>query len=170
MSDITLKVEELAQQAADTEASEVVDVSYRREGHGWVVRVLVDKLPTEAGEEQHINLDACSRVSRQLASLLEVHDVIPNAYNLEVSSPGIERPLKKEQDFDRFAGRQVEIRTFQPISEGLSTPSKKVEGQLVGMREGMVEVLVENNTVTIPWAQVSKAKLTFDFKSGTNRK
>ncbi|MEG3638323.1 ribosome maturation factor RimP [Magnetococcus sp. PR-3] len=162
MSDVAQRVEELAMQAAKTEDCEVVEVIYRREGGGYVVRVAADKLPDDQGQERRISLDECGRISRQISSLLDVHDVIPNAYNLEVSSPGIERPLNKEGDFTRFAGKLVEVKTFQPM-ETEQGSRKRFRGTLVGLQEGMVVVTEADGEVSIPWEQVAKANLTFDF-------
>ncbi|WP_041643379.1 ribosome maturation factor RimP [Magnetococcus marinus] len=162
MSDIAQKVEALAIQAAKTEDCEVVEVIYRREGGVYVVRVAADKLPDDQGQERHISLDECGSISRQISSLLDVHDVIPNAYHLEVSSPGIERPLIKDGDFTRFAGKLVEIRTYQPMDTE-SGPRKKFRGTLLGLQEAMVVVAEANGEVRIPWEQVAKAHLTFDF-------
>ena len=82
---------------------ELVEAQFRREGHGWVVRLFIDSEPG-------ISLDDCAAVSRAIGTWLDVEDVIEHAFHLEVSSPGLERPLKKIEDFQRFVGRKARVK------------------------------------------------------------
>ena len=107
------RIWELATQIADGEAMEVVDVELRREGSraGRVLRLYLDK---EGGP----SVDDLGRVSRQLSELLDAHDIVEGSYTLEVSSPGINRPLKKPEHFQRFIGKRVRVRTGAVIAAG----------------------------------------------------
>lgn len=87
---------------------DLFDIQFRREAHGWVLRVFIDS-PTGVG------LDDCSRVSRELGHYLDVEDIIDHHYNLEVSSPGLERPLRSVDDFKRFSGKKAKVKFHQPI-------------------------------------------------------
>jgi ribosome maturation factor RimP len=87
---------------------DLFDIQFRREAHGWVLRVFIDS-PTGVG------LDDCSRVSRELGYYLDVEDIIDHTYNLEVSSPGLERPLRSVDDFKRFSGKKAKVKFHQPI-------------------------------------------------------
>ena len=87
---------------------ELVDVQFRREQRGWVLRLIIDK-------QDGVNLDDCAVVSREISQLLDIEDFIDQAYNLEVSSPGLNRPLKTMADFERFAGRKAKVKTSEPV-------------------------------------------------------
>jgi ribosome maturation factor RimP len=129
---------------------ELVDVEYRREGHGWVLRFFIDK-------EGGIGVDDCAKVSREISANLEVEDLIAHAYHLEVSSPGLERPLKKKEDFVRFTDRQIRIKLRQPVGE-----QRVLVGTLCGL-EGDAVVLKleeEKEKVLIDLENISKARLT----------
>jgi ribosome maturation factor RimP len=129
-----------------------VNVLYRREAGGWVLRVFVDK-------PGGITLDDCQRVSQQLGDLLDVEDPIEHPYTLEVSSPGLERPLLGEGDFARFAGRLVRLQTTVPV-EG----RRRFRGLLLGMAGGAVRLEVEGGRlVDIPHASVERANLVVEW-------
>jgi ribosome maturation factor RimP len=98
------KVAEIADRLLVSLGMELVEIEYKREGRALVLRVYIDK-------PGGVNLDACADVSRELSAILDVEDVIPTRYLLEVSSPGLNRPLTKEADYLRYAGRLVKIRT-----------------------------------------------------------
>lgn len=100
-------VEKFALPLLDEMGLELVDVQFKQES-GWVLRIFID-------QETGVNVDDCASVSRQVATYLEVEDLIPHAYTLEVSSPGAERPLKRLEDFVRFSGKKVRIKVSEPI-------------------------------------------------------
>jgi len=128
------------------------DIEFKKEGGRWLLQVIIDK-------PGGVRLDDCEDVNRQLGDRLDVIDVIPDSYTLEVSSPGLERPLKTDSDFSRFAGEWVKIRCFVPV-EG----QKHFAGKLLGMEAGKVKVELENNKqVEIPRDMISKANLWFRF-------
>ncbi|MCP4715215.1 MAG: ribosome maturation factor RimP [Deltaproteobacteria bacterium] len=139
------------------EGLELVDVVYLRESAGWVLRVLIDK-------PGGITVDDCRLISRQLGDVLDVQDSIPHAYRLEVSSPGINRPLKREHDFERFAGRRVRVRTMAPLEN-----RKIFTGQLLGYCDGVVRVEVEEKIVVIPFDSILSAHLEVDFDRNARR-
>ena len=126
VAQLTEQIENLIQPILDDLGCELVDLEYQREERGWILRVFLDK-------EDGINLDDCATASREISSLLDVENVISTAYNLEVSSPGIERALKKAKDFERFAGQLAKIKTLEAIDPDTSGKSKKT---FVGILSG----------------------------------
>ena len=88
---------------------DVFDVQFRREAPGMVLRVQLDRPGPAATPDDGVSVDDCARVSRDLSAILDVEDVVPTAYTLEVSSPGLDRPLRNSGDYDRFTGRQAKI-------------------------------------------------------------
>lgn len=130
---------------------ELVEIQYRREGTGWVLRLIIDK---EAG----VGIDDCAEVSREAGRLLEVEDLIDHPYNLEVSSPGLDRPLKKENDFIRYRGRRVKVKTKEPIGN-----QKVFVGAIERMYNGLVTLRTEKGLVSLPFDEIVKAKLVIDF-------
>ena len=127
---------------------ELVEVQFRREGHGWVLRFFIDK-------EGGVTIDDCAEVSREISAYLEVEDLISHAYHLEVSSPGLERPLKKKNDFVRFADRLVRIKLLEPLNG-----QKVLIGTLLGLEGDEVVVQLEQETVRIDLQNISRARLT----------
>jgi ribosome maturation factor RimP len=114
---------------------ELVDLEFKREGKNWLLRLFIDK-------PGGITLDDCVDVSREVGALLEVEDVIESSYRLEVSSPGLDRPLKKAQDYERFCGELVKIKTHEkldPDSRGYER--KTFVGKLLGYEDGRVRIL-----------------------------
>lgn len=148
------RVRELAEPLVLAEGMELVDVEYLREGSRWVLRLFIDK-------EGGVGLDDCQTISRQLEKVLDVEDFIETAYSLEVSSPGLARPLRRRADFERYAERNVEVRTFAPIGE---PPRRNFKGRLLGIdAEDTISVEIDGVIFRIPHAQVAKANLAVDF-------
>ncbi|SHJ58377.1 ribosome maturation factor RimP [Malonomonas rubra DSM 5091] len=160
MAQIVEQVELLVQPILDDLGLELVDLEYQREGRGWVLRFYLDK-------EGGITLDQCAEASREISAILDVEDVIGTAYNLEVSSPGLDRPLKKAKDFDRFAGQNVKIKTVVACDpDGRGRNRKSFTGTLDGMAGADVVVtLKEKNAVQvkIPLDQIERANLEYEF-------
>ncbi|MDK2865894.1 MAG: ribosome maturation factor RimP [Clostridiales bacterium] len=145
-------VEEVLIPFLTAQKMELVDVEFVKEGPYRYLRVTIDN---EAG----ISLDDCADVSRFLNDKLDKLDPIEEQYFLEVTSPGVERILKKDADFTRFAGRQVQMKLYQPY-EG----QKVIVGELVGLEEDSVVLNHEAmGTVKIPKSKVSLTKLVVDF-------
>lgn len=143
---------------------ELVEVEWLREGGGWVLRLYVDR----AGG---VGIDDCQAVSRTVEPILDVEDFIEPAYSLEVSSPGVERPLRKPEDFGRFAGQRAKVKAFGPLESfpGLP-PRKQWSGTLRGFRDGAVEVEVDGKVHRIPIDRVAKAHLEYDLEADLRRK
>jgi ribosome maturation factor RimP len=149
---ILLRVESILGPLLDSEGLSLVDVEYAREQGGWVLRVLIDK-------EGSVTLDDCARVSREFGQLLDVEDIIPTSYHLEVSSPGLDRPLKKEEDFIKYSGRRVRIKTKEQVSG-----RRNFKGALLGCTEGKVMVKVEGSEIfAIPFSSILKANLEIEL-------
>jgi ribosome maturation factor RimP len=109
-------------------------------------------------------LDDCADFSRELSMVLDVEDVIACNYSLEVSSPGLDRPLKKQADYDRFVGRLIKIRTYQPFFDDSGNKRKTFLGKLDGLTGGVVKmILTEGQTASIPIERVAKANLEYEF-------
>lgn len=132
---------------------ELVDVEWTRQGPGWVVRVYID-LPG-AG----VTLEDCARVSRELSPTLDVSDLIHIPYTLEVSSPGLDRPLKKEADFRRFVGKKAKIRTRHAVGES----RRNFSGVLLGVEAGKVRIDVGDATYDVPLGDVERAHLVVEL-------
>ncbi|MEE4254364.1 MAG: ribosome maturation factor RimP [Desulfuromusa sp.] len=159
MAQLTDKVEELVLPIVEDLGFELVDLEYQREERGWVLRFFLDK-------EGGINLDDCATASREISSLLDVENVISTAYSLEVSSPGIERPLKKAHDFERFTGQLAKIKTIDAVDPDASGKKRKTfVGTLSGFDNGDVLMTLGKSTavVRIALPQIDKANLKFEF-------
>ena len=154
-------VEEAARIVApvlEEQAMELVDVELRTEGRDLVLTLFIDK-------EGGITLDDCVAVSQEVGTLFDVENLIDRAYRLEVSSPGLERPLKKAKDFERFAGQPVKIRTrllCDPENSG--HPRKTFRGVLLGMDGELVRVRLREKDVEASFAlaEIDKANLEFE--------
>ncbi|MED4602722.1 ribosome maturation factor RimP [Paenibacillus validus] len=144
-------VEALVRPYLDENRFELVDIEYVKEGGNWFLRVYVDK-------EGGIDIDDCGRISEYLSGKLDETDPIPDAYFLEVSSPGAERPLKKPQDYERAVGQHVFITTYEPI-DGL----KEFEGTLRSFDEKTVEVEIGKKKHSLPFDKVASARLAILF-------
>ncbi len=145
------KVEDLIKPIIEEHNYDLVDVVYAKEGKEWYLRVFIDK--TEG-----ITLDDCELISREVGQLLDTIDPIKTTYILEVSSPGIDRPLKKEKDFLRFVGNKVIIKTFETING-----QKAFKGQLKEFKEGIVTIIVDGKDIDISLDKIASANLTVDF-------
>ena len=128
-----LKTEKLLEAFLAEKKFELVDVEYVKEGSDWILRVLIDK-------EGGIRIDDCETVSRYLSDALDREDFIQDAYILEVSSPGLLRPFKKDRDFERNLGKEVEIRLFK-AQEG----EKEYIGELKAFDKNTVTLLFEDD-------------------------
>ncbi|SNB45661.1 ribosome maturation factor RimP [Geobacter sp. DSM 9736] len=155
--DVAEQVRALAEPLVADLGLELVDVEYKREGRSMVLRLFLDR-------EGGITLDDCAAVSRELSEILDVEDLIQGHYSLEVSSPGLNRPLRKEQDFLRYKGKLVRIKTFDLLPDDAGNPRKTFLGELVSCGGGIVHVkLTEGQGAAIPLAKIAKANLEFEF-------
>lgn len=121
-------VTELVKPIVDTHSFELVDVEFIKEGANWYLRIYIDK-------QNGIMIDDCQAVSEELSDKLDKEDPIEQSYFLEVSSPGLERPLKKERDFEKYRGETVEVKLFEAV-EG----KKVFEGELIGLIDNKVVI------------------------------
>ncbi len=146
------KTEELLNPIMDRNGFELVDVEYVKEGGNWYLRAYIDK-------PGGINVDDCETVSRELSDLLDEKDFIEESYILEVSSPGLGRPLKKEKDFKRSLGKEVEIRTYRMVDR-----KKEFTGILTDYDKDTVTIEVENSErKTFDKGDIALIRLAFDF-------
>jgi ribosome maturation factor RimP len=126
---------------------EVVDIEYQPQRHARVLRVFIDR-------PEGITLSDCESVSHQITGVLDVEDVIPGAYSLEVSSPGLDRRLTKARDFERFAGSRARIELIAPRNG-----RRRFTGTLDGFAEGQVLLEVDGERCALPLAEIGKARL-----------
>lgn len=165
---------------------DLVEVHSGREQSGWIVRLFIDRLPdlrlpdsatfqakavdipaTSPGlplPEETVSLEDCARVSRDVSVALDVADLIPHAYQLEVSSPGLDRPLRRQPDFARFAGREARIR----LTEGVDG-RRNFSGHLRGAHDGIVEIDCDGRVYHLPIEDVGKANLVPDWDKELKR-
>jgi ribosome maturation factor RimP len=144
---------------------ELVEVEWTRAGGRWTLRLFIDK----AGG---VGIDDCQVVSRTVEPILDVEDFIEPAYDLEVSSPGLDRPLRKPEHFARYAGQRVVVKAFGPLAETApgSPPRKSWTGVLRGIADGKVEVDVDGVLHRIPHDRIAKAHLEYDVEADLHRK
>lgn len=150
-STVVERVTEAVQPIIEGLNLELVDVAYVKEGGNWYLRVFIDK-------PEGIEVDDCQIVSEKIDTLLDELDPIPQAYFLEVSSPGIERPLKKPQDFVRYIGQLVNITTFAPVNG-----AKSFTGKLIEYNEEGIHLEIKGKQVVLPQQQVATARLAVEI-------
>ncbi len=154
--DISARVTSLLEEYVQDRELEIYRVIYKKEGPDWVLRVFLDK-PMGADNE-YVSIEECEEATRYLSDKLDELDIIDRSYNLEVSSPGLDRELISDTDFVRFAGREVEVKTYGQING-----SKNFEGTLVGKQDGIVTVEVAGKELEIPADKISKINLAIVF-------
>jgi ribosome maturation factor RimP len=152
---VTEIIEQLVKPILDDMNLELVDIEYVKEGSNWFLRLFIDS-------EKGIDIEECGVVSERLSEQLDELDPIQHNYFLEVSSPGAERPLKKEEDLIKAIGKQVHIKTYEPINgeklfEGVLTD---FDGQTVTVN---VTIKTRKKLVEIPYDKVAKARLAVTF-------
>lgn len=155
MSKVTEIVEELAAPITSELGLELVEVEYVKEGKNWFLRIYIDK-------DMGVDIEECGLVSEKLSEKLDEIDPIPHNYFLEVSSPGAERPLKKEKDFEKAIGKNVFVKTYEPIDgektfEGILT---RFDGNMVSIE---AKIKTRKKMVEIPYEKVASARLAVSF-------
>lgn len=153
------QIRPLAARVAESLGLEVFDVQFRREGAGMVLRVQLDRPGPASTAEESVSVDDCARVSRDLSALLDVEDIVPTAYTLEVSSPGLDRPLRGLGDFQRFKGRRVKLVVKPPIDgQGY------FKGRIGDVEAGRVAIETDDGrTHQVPVDLIMRANLEVDF-------
>lgn len=146
------KTEEILLPIAEEYGYELVDVEYVKEGGTWYLRAYMDK-------PGGISIDDCEKVSRRLSDILDEKDYIEDSYIMEISSPGLGRPLKKEKDFKRSLGEEVELRTYRMIDK-----QKEFTGILKSYEAGAVTIELADGTLkTFEKGDIALVRLAFDF-------
>ncbi len=130
---------------------ELVDVEYKKEGKNWVLRIFIDK-------EGGVTVADCQKVSHLTGDLIEVEETIATPYSLEVSSPGLDRVLKREKDFLKFKGRQIRLHSLSPIDN-----RRKFTGILADFKDQTVFLELDGKLLGIPLRQVGKANLVIEL-------
>jgi ribosome maturation factor RimP len=150
-----------------------VEVSYQMEPTGWVLRVTVETLGRGAGGapaapvmgSDPIDLGFLAEISRDLSSALDVADIIPNRYHLEVSSPGLERPLRSPRDYERATGQLAKLRLVEPAPDG----QRVLRGRILEADSASVSMDVDGKTVITPFTNVERAHLIFELPAQPKR-
>lgn len=130
---------------------ELVDLEFRKEGVGKVLRLFIDKT-------DGVTVEDCAIISRELSTLMDVNDIIEEKYVLEVSSPGLRRPLKKIDDFKKFKGKLVLIKTKEPVEN-----RKVFKGYLIDTNDEGIEMDISGSLYSLSFQQIHKANLEIDF-------
>lgn len=143
------------------EGLELIEVEYTREMGGWILRLYIDRPGAAVG------LEDCSKASHAVETALDVEDFIPQEYHLEVSSPGLSRPLRKPQHFERVVGQKIKVKTYGPLFE---PPRKNFTGKLSNVTPDGVTVDVEGaGPFTIPFKDIAKANLEYPHTGAEKR-
>ncbi len=145
------EVREVVEPILQSLGYELVDLEYQREPRGWVLRIFLDR-------EGGVTLEDCAEASGEVGAVLEAQDVIPQAYVLEVSSPGLTRPLKKPGDFQKFRNHLVKIKMYQPLDG-----RKNFKGTLLGLEGENVRLEIEDRVYELPLQKIAKANLEIEF-------
>ncbi len=150
---IVEKVKELLLPILEEGGFELVDVEFVREPIGWVLRIYADR------PGGGITISDCQWISERIGTVLDVEDIIPHSYNLEVSSPGLDRPLKSRKDFDRHVGVVVKIKTLTPMDN-----QRNFKGEVISTSDRGVTVhdVSRNAEVEIPYENIKSARVDID--------
>ncbi len=148
---VTQSVTELIEPGLLANGLELVDVEFKKEGKNWILRIYIDR-------EGGVTLADCQKVSRLAGDIIEVEEVIEPVYTLEVSSPGLNRVLKKEKDFLKYSGKKIYVQCHAPMDG-----RKKFTGILTGFIDQSIHLEVDGQHYTIPLNLVAKANLVIEF-------
>ena len=144
-------VADLIKPTLERNAIELVDVEYKKTGRVWVLRVFIDK-------NQGVTVYDCQELSREIEDLIEIHELIDDHYVLEVSSPGLDRPLKKDTDFLRNKGKRIQIKTYSPINN-----KKENVGTVIDFVNGTLFLEDKKNILKVSLTEIAQAKLIIKF-------
>ena len=145
------KVFQIAKPLADELGLDIWDICFEKEGASWYLRVFIDK-------QDGVTIEDCENLTRPLNKLLDEDDFIEDSYIMEISSPGLDRPLKKEKDFARSIGKLVEIRTYRPIEK-----QKEFCGELTAYDNNSVTIDEEGTPRTFDKKDIALVRLAIDF-------
>ena len=130
---------------------ELIDVEYRKSGKAWILRIFIDK-------NQGVTVYDCQELSREIEDLIEIHELIDDHYVLEVSSPGLDRPLKKDTDFLRNKGKRIQIKTYSPINN-----KKENVGTVIDFVNGTLFLEDKKDILKVSLTEIAQAKLIIKF-------
>ena len=147
----------IAERVASSHGVEVFDVQLRRESVGWVLRVVLDRQDSSV-DDDGISVDDCQKVSQDLNAVLDVEDALDHAYTLEVSSPGLDRPLRTPGEYQRFVGRLAQI----VVSEAINGQTF-LKGRIQEVTDGTVLLESNSRLHRVPFEIISRAKLEVEF-------
>src|SRR5437868_4812860 len=142
---------------------ELVDLEWKRDLGGWVLRIYIDKPGGPHAPGQGISLDACAEVSTELSTVLDVSEVVPGkeTYSLEVSSPGLDRPLRRTRDFSKVLGKKIKVKTRRPL--GPPPGRRNFLGPLVDLADDTLVIDVGDRKCEVPIAEIDKANLVYEL-------
>jgi ribosome maturation factor RimP len=153
------RVRAVAEQVARAHGLDLFDVSYGRESGRNVLRVVLDRPGPSATAEESVSLEQCALVSEELSTVLDVEDVVPGSYTLEVSSPGLDRPLRAREDYERFAGRMAKVVTAEPVNRQTA-----FAGRLRGVDgEDVLFEAIGGTLHRLPLRLIKRARLDVEF-------
>jgi ribosome maturation factor RimP len=153
------QIRAIAERVAASRGLEIWDIQSRREASGHVVRIFIDRPGPAATPEESVSIEDCEQVNRELSTILDVEDPLPFAYTLEVSSPGLDRPLRDAKDYQRFAGRLAKIVVSEPVDN-----QKAFEGRLRGLEENTVMLEAPNGRMhRLPMRLITRGRLDVEF-------
>lgn len=152
--EVEARVRGLAAPLVAAEGMELLDLEFLREREGWILRLFIEK-------EGGVGLEDCTQVSHAVGTVLDVEDAVPHEYHLEVSSPGLNRPLTRPEHYKRVQGKKVRVKTFGPLGD---PPRKNFVGVLGEVAPDSVVVAVEGaGEFRIPFKDIAKANLEYEF-------
>src|SRR2546426_2311960 len=159
MADVVGQIRSMASRVAAGRGLEIFDVQFRREAPGMVLRIQIDRPGPASTAEDSVSVEDCAHVSRELSAILDVEDVVPDAYTLEVSSPGLDRPLRRPDDYRRFSGRRAKLVMREPVDG-----QKYFKGRLGGIDQDAVLIDAEDGRRhRVPLGVITRANLEVEF-------
>jgi ribosome maturation factor RimP len=154
------EVRSIASRVAQSQGLELFDLQFRREAIGWVLRIVIDRLasPDTDGRGEDVTVADCAKVSVDVSAILDAEVTFDHTYTLEVSSPGLDRPLRNLADFERFVGRRVKIVTSEPIDG-----QRFVSGRITSVDDRIIVIEDGKTTRRVPDTAVARARLEVEF-------
>ena len=153
------QIRAVAERVAESRGLTVWDIQSRRENTGHVVRIVIDRPGPAATAEESVGIEDCEEVNREMSTILDVEDPLPFAYTLEVSSPGLDRPLRDVGDYERFAGRLAKIVVKEAVDN-----QKAFEGRLRGLEDAHVLLETTKGRLhRLPLRLIVRGRLAVEF-------
>ena len=160
MEDVLKAIEKITEPVVESHDCRIVDLLFRREGRGRILRLFIERSDIREGVKSGITVDVCASVSRDLSLALDTSDIIDGPYTLEVSSAGLDRPLKKLEDFRRFNGSKIKIKTSVPIMK-----RRTFTGKITGVEQNSIFLLIKGDQeIEVPYDKIKKANLVPEIK------